>query len=1783
MAYSSPMMPGHFPSSSSSQANLSSLSHPNSSLAGSTEAETEAVPIAPPVLIPLSKYSHVLPRLLLTPPYAEPPPSVQELKKERLVEVEHELVGWLFDERWSDLLGLERKEGEEWSEWEEIEDGVLFFKPLLKRLQEEAWKKKGEEWKAQRSESGCGHVFRRGEPVYRCRTCSLDPTCVLCSACFRASDHIKLKHEISFAVHRGDGGSSCCDCGDEEAWVNVRGSMSCRIHNRPGRRGKGKRPGEEVLEEEDDEEGDAEMGGVEGTTDKEVEQLRDEIVERVKAMIDWVLEIVEGSRQVFEPPKSLQDLASWEASHTFPHNYLGPGASENEEMKKILKAAAGEQVDLDAADFRQHIDLPSIDLPSSGEGNDDNPLDYNTLLHALAPDATDEEREVLQFLGNEEGEDVLSNLFPARGSLLANTTNVLGRYKNWSVSLWNDDRHSFQQVIDMIKRNLNRADGADVAQRIHNYGKEVVFTTEDPRRALEVALGFWAQTLGTTVRPSRVAFHEDLCGVIIAYLSELAELKVRGQPDSFFRDVITSVLLERTSAGCYNKLPNDWINMAEEESTTMFLREPELIFTEDGSERRFRFSTRLERLFLLDLRFWKKAKLDLRELYVKILLSGKEKKIEIGRQFSRVFARSVASYVWVDKDHSLTILEFAVQLLTSPSVADDLAWQKLPDTDNFLTHILDILYAYCTGQTHGEGVSKRLALPPTINSRLTVDPEHRNFRTKLPEALFSHFLHLLQSEGVKASLREYPPSLEALLAFFQIFMGMDGFKRAVGEHVLFDSDKWTTAFHLTISLGKIARAAGEAFRRAPTTILLPYLHKVMSRIVRQKSKTQGHNVEFDLSFHHPLHLLLSEMLKNVEALDPAEIRYAAKNHSPGSVNNFREFVDVAVSPAAFMLILEGPLRVCAVLAQGRANLWVRNGDNFRTQAQHYRRYSLKENTFDQDIYLLQVSMVMLNPAHMLVTMMDRFNVIGWLGGKIPKRSSALSYEPSQILLLVEEFLVTLSLILNDPIHIEAWDRQRMIRDEIVTILAVDGPCAYSSIVRSLSDRFVEDSEFDRILQDVSEFRKPISAADSGTYTLKEECYSEVNPANSCYSRNNRVDVEQKLVARLEKITGQKDHVVVPRKLQIPEKGLFSTFTDVFKTSVLACLLFHSIYLGRPSPGYGDRRHADSETLVDESLRLVMMALVNEPVDFAEVAVKHRCRISEEKTLAELLCSMEFDTRMKYVLPKVRWCLDRLTETQSEIMASIRRVPKEKTLPEQQKSKAEDAKAAAERRRAAIMQQFADAQKNFLSGSAAAFLDEDDEDEEDENVVQEKKELGNCIHCHEKLGGKGMPFGCLAYIQRSRLIRTTPDDDEDFVAEIMESPSSLDRDASDIRPFGVAGKTSVEGGDEGSLEEMIGKGFSAERNTVEGLHTTSCGHLMHVRCYEVSRSIAIQRQARDPTHMRSRPEDPERGEIVCPLCKHLCNVFLPVAHESNPHPLLQNSDVFDHRPFHEWLRNPINDTIWNIKTWEEAAPKVLQMVLDDGSGRLRAWCSNFGYPRLRPSVDPSLLPPAQKQIADQLLRTSQHLTAEVEGDQSFWYLPQDLLTYTLSSIEIALRGQEGPLKDGVTERQEAFFTSLLAGMADLAAWGGNSEHWRDLAGWAVAQRLISNTPSNNVPQYRIGILQRDPLSLLIETAIVGRPFFRHMTVLMYYCHVVRLSLALANIFKERPGFLQAVNKGWRGKGKGAENENDVAGGLANVVQEDAYPAPAQTEIRRREEEMAEPGSASSGGEEDGRSS
>ena len=70
----------------------------------------------------------------------------------------------------------------------------------LANMQDSASEPLQPEYSKNRRGMACGHVFRKGEPIFRCHDCSYDDTCVQCAMCYRHSIHALENHDVVFSV-----------------------------------------------------------------------------------------------------------------------------------------------------------------------------------------------------------------------------------------------------------------------------------------------------------------------------------------------------------------------------------------------------------------------------------------------------------------------------------------------------------------------------------------------------------------------------------------------------------------------------------------------------------------------------------------------------------------------------------------------------------------------------------------------------------------------------------------------------------------------------------------------------------------------------------------------------------------------------------------------------------------------------------------------------------------------------------------------------------------------------------------------------------------------------------------------------------------------------------------------------------------------------------------------------------------------------------------------------------------------------------------------------------------------------------------------------------------------------------------------------------------------------------------------------------------------------------------------------------------------------------------------
>ncbi|KAI9458764.1 hypothetical protein HD554DRAFT_2177282 [Boletus coccyginus] len=328
------------------------------------------------------------------------------------------------------------------------------------------------------------------------------------------------------------------------------------------------------------------------------------------------------------------------------------------------------------------------------------------------------------------------------------------------------------------------------------------------------------------------------------------------------------------------------------------------------------------------------------------------------------------------------------------------------------------------------------------------------------------------------------------------------------------------------TLSRVIKVYGEAFGWATPSQFIDAISIVVKDILsvctltndkldREKfSKPAYHDVlfwdieftivEFDVlegwvNFYHSLHWLLAELLKNVE-------------HSFGRVSVERA-LRAARDGCPDLLWTVGPQ-------------WLSDTRSIVALP----RFHASRACYDQDLFILQTSLIILDPNTVIVSILDRFRLLQFFRGAVVHPT----YENAQLSSMVEEVLYVIITLLTEKGSATKLPLPIAVRREIIHALAA-GPCTYTDLVKRVSK--------------LANFRAPEATTDIGTYELKDALYDEVNPFYYHYARNRREEVEAVLKARLKKKTGETDPVIVPKPIGI-ETGPFSILPPLLESEVL---------------------------------------------------------------------------------------------------------------------------------------------------------------------------------------------------------------------------------------------------------------------------------------------------------------------------------------------------------------------------------------------------------------------------------------------------------------------------------------------------------------------------------------------------------------------------------------------------------------------------------------------------------
>ncbi|OLY85062.1 E3 ubiquitin-protein ligase ubr1 [Smittium mucronatum] len=1549
----------------------------------------------------------------------------------------------------------------------------------------------------------CGHVFRRGEGVYRCKTCAIDDTCVLCTRCFHATNHDG--HDTSFSINSGTGG--CCDCGDSEAWKLP---LNCRYHASLDVL---KAAGIEPIIQFSNSVG---IPGYE--SDVVPELLLNSIAGTIRAVLEFMLvtfatspipnnskldekQILEDSRKIDlilneEKAQDLFAIVLWnDETHSF------------QDVIDVIQDALDCDIKT-ARNMVKNVDSHGRDVIAISRSIKEllriSGYMRRVSLNVSIRSARDVFREQLAASLLIWIRDLACFKFRALSKVCNSNANICIRKdicKQLS-SPWEELSNNY------ILRNIITSELTRDFDESNNFDKNDNFDecVVDPGMDIDV----YSNSIQSTNNRSHESYNsiknpqsaiQSINSPIPFNLTDNnnrdsfgASLSYQGYPNQIFQSNNAQsnnygnlpIIQTSGKAATFSNIPQSKISLIGKVINSKCMEK-----LWDKPER-----FRLDWFLIVDLQLWKEVRSGLRELYMATMMLSQDFKLLMALSFGRNYPRLTKAFLIEDQGPEHSVLLFSVQLFTVPTLSVALVRDY-----GFLYTVLRILKKFFIKPT-----------PKYLQNHGIILCNTESFRNRRYFHIFHDMRYLSSALSVPQWIASEKQILNVYLGFISLFQGMSPNKRAINSHVEFEDDTWVHAFNVTLQVAKSCRQFADCYLESPKELFLAIrgtLRKLTRRIdnlseentayilknspysndsqyrpledveylpfeIHERSTLWGNSYKVvkysvsqnPISFHHPLNWFLANLFRHIELLDDSSVQkyefdnirdllFSFDRPELDNGTNLSSY-DISLSEIFLLRIVDYSIRVIVLMAQIRARMWVRNGIVVRSQAHHYREISLRENTYDQDIFLIQFFLsIWPDSDHILISIIDRFELFEYFRGQPFLIDGHQENQNPRSVELAEEFLSLLIVLISDRNVASGKGSKDLSRREIVHgCLSLT---SYSELTKKIPERLAEHPQFDNFLVELTQYRPPVSINDTGMYELKDEYLEEVDPYFIHFTRNQREEAEEILLSRLKKrseksadseFSKKYKPIIIPKLIPI-DSGPFKNLGFVLHTPLACQILFFSLYNSTSA----DLKLLHS-SIIDETLQLIIIALLDGSIgnissslrygfDDCNGLWKHSIEQKYSFTPESSLCLLGLIISIRNRIEARVW-FDRLDFIISEFKKGSKLVESwiisyNDTLRssgkllsdsepgkdfQEETRKKEAARARQEKIKAdfAIMQnQFMENNKGFddLSSDEEMYCNSE-QDKPDKNIHIEdfddnmnidfprtdndvfdkgkgesllinshgdntqqnisnssgcdvrlyhetknstkkiyKSELnlpvGVCIVCQDECN-HSKPYGVLALMQSTYILRLAPLNSTEHVMEILDQPFSLNNDESlqtinsyikaDISETGPSGQKfeveKLEEKDFGDFEfknsndptdindlSFLYKDTSMSMGAYSGLggfpphyrdkgsFSSSCGHLMHQKCFEQYCNEIKTKHQRQPT--RNHPESLERLEFLCPLCNSLGNFLLPILPEMDFNPTIEeikqppSAETFEFID-PDWLNNELGSVFAKLQNY-----------------------------------------------------------------------------------------------------------------------------------------------------------------------------------------------------------------------------------------------------------------------------
>lgn len=972
-------------------------------------------------------------------------------------------------------------------------------------------------------------------------------------------------------------------------------------------------------------------------------------------------------------------------------------------------------------------------------------------------------------------------------------------------------------------------------------------------------------------------------------------------------------------------------------------------------------------------------------------------------EFVKCYKKVQKEYMDDERDRNISATAISVQVFTVPTLARLLIEEQ--SVIKVITEtLLEVLPEY---------------LDPENKFNFQGYSQDRFFRVY---AIIFDLKYLLISKPTSWSEKlkgKFVEGFNCLLHVLSCMQGMEAISRMIGQHVEMDSD-WEAAIAMQMQLKNVLMLIQEWCASNEDVLQKTYQHCHHSVLQCIKPVTSQQKTHVEL-YGHSYHSYPFKVSRDPVSIHLPLSRILAGLHSQMSKTGFITKLPELISPDDFQveLLIESPLRCLVLAGQVAAEMWKRNGLTIISQVFYYQDVKCREEMYDKDILMLQIGASYMDPNSFLLLVLDRFELLEALSNVcMPTKDMD---QTRQWNTLIEEMLHVLICIIGERYMpgVSNVTKEECMMREIIHLLCIE-PMAHSAIAKALPETENTDICLDTLINKVATFKKP-GVSGHGVYELKDEYLDQFNVFFYHYTKTQRSKAEHMQKKRRKQENSSEALPPSPP----PE------FTPAFQnvSHILCCdVMMHLLRTILQRAAKEDAimwtegmiqmvLHIIALGLIEEKLQLHKAAEEEVTFDFYHKASRMGSSDVNASSLVTMLEKLKGVPQLEAQKDMISWVwqllesVKRLREKSGQTaiaMSSSDASKVDEGQNSQDKEKRKRKAEAARLHRQKIMAQMSAMQKNFIETNKLLY-----------DTSQEARETSTPTEEHSLtvVGGSKITLG-------PKRGPSVPEK-EVLTCILCQEEQEVRLDRSTMVLTACVQKSTTLSQSRGLAVVHSGETFNPLFTSPElscGTHTGSCGHVMHVTCWQKFFE-AMQVNTRHRLHV-DLLYDLGNGEYLCPLCKCHCNSVIPIipvmAAQVNSADAESLGEVLSLSRWLDIVGTRISGYNLQISKGEKAlSPEFLKS--DDGPSHEFRSILSFGVqspPKYSSSTKEMLL-----HFANTVYCTGLNVPPN-ESDPRLPMMTWNTCAFTIQSIESLLRDEDKPLFGPMQNRQHAGLKALV---------------------------------------------------------------------------------------------------------------------------------------------------------------